>query len=86
MDYIPEIITVSAARQNLYRLVDQVDEGSGPVVITGKHHKAVLISEAEWNAYQETMYLSSIPGLVKSIKKAAKEPLSKAVKAENIKW
>jgi antitoxin YefM len=86
MDYIPEIITASDARENLYRLIDRTAKEGRPIVISGKRNKAVLISAEEWNAMQETLYLHTIPGMVKSIKKAAKEPVSKAIKAENIDW
>ena len=37
---------------------------------------AVLISEDDWNAIQETLYLNSIPGMAESIIAADKEPLA----------
>jgi prevent-host-death family protein len=86
VDYIPDIITASDARKNLFRLIDRTAKDGRPVVIKGRRSEVVMISREEWNAMQETLYLHSIPGMVKSIKKAAKEPLSKAVKAEAIEW
>lgn len=71
-----QVMTVSNARANLYRLVDEVHEQGEPTMLVGKRHNAVLISEEEWRGIQETIYLSSIPGMVESIKAAAKEPLS----------
>jgi PHD/YefM family antitoxin component YafN of YafNO toxin-antitoxin module len=35
---------------------------------------AVLISESEWNAIQETLYLSSIPNMIESIKEGGNTP------------
>ena len=35
--------------------------------ITGKRGNAVLISEDDWRAVQETLYLVSIPGMRESI-------------------
>ncbi|MDP9122048.1 MAG: type II toxin-antitoxin system Phd/YefM family antitoxin, partial [Acidobacteriota bacterium] len=61
-------ITASKARANLYRLVEETAESSEPVQITGKKGSAVLISAADWNALQETVYLLSIPGMRESIR------------------
>ena len=60
-------INASAARANLYGLIDGVAESHDPIVITGKRNNAVLISEADWNAINETLYLVSIPGMRDSI-------------------
>ncbi len=35
----------------------------------------VVISESDWRAIEETLYLNRIPGLVESIHNADKEPL-----------
>jgi len=71
MDYIPEIITASEARENLYRLIDKTVDEHRPIVIKGKRSEVVMVSREEWNGMQDTIYLHSIPGMVKSIKKAA---------------
>ncbi len=60
-------ISVSEARSNLYRLIDETAMSHQPVVITGKRHSAVLVSEEDWGSIQETMYLLSIPGMRESI-------------------
>ena len=61
-------MTTTQARSNLYRLVDEVAESHDPVLITGKTNNAVLVSERDWDAIQETLYLTSIPGMRESIK------------------
>ncbi len=61
-------MTTTEARSNLYRLVDEVAESHDPVLITGKKNNAILISEKDWEVIQETLYLSSIPGMRDSIK------------------
>ena len=68
-------IRVSEARVNLYRLVDEVAESHEPVVIAGKRGSAVLVSEDDWRAIQETMYLLSIPGMRESIRKGLATPV-----------
>ena len=77
-------LTASEARASLYRLIDQAAESHKPVVISGKRANAVLISEEDWGAIQETLYLLSIPGLRESVREAMAEPLSKSKKV--VKW
>lgn len=38
-----------------------------PLQITGKRGNAVLLSEDDWRAIQETLHLVSIPGMRESI-------------------
>ncbi|HIU25078.1 MAG TPA: type II toxin-antitoxin system Phd/YefM family antitoxin [Candidatus Copromorpha excrementigallinarum] len=68
-------ISATKAREHIYGLIEQVNDESEPILITNnKGHNAVLISEGDWKAIQETLYLNSIPGMTKSILKAAGEP------------
>ena len=61
-------LSASEARKRLYRLVDEVKETHEPVQIVGKRSSAVLVSEEDWRAIQETLYLASVPGMRESIK------------------
>lgn len=70
-------ISITQARSNLYKLVADVNAGSQPVTITNNRGKnGVLISEDDWNAIQETLYLNSIPGMTESILEAGQERVS----------
>jgi len=60
-------INVTNARKDLYNLVQRVNLTHEPVEITGKEANAILIGEEDWRSIQETLYLSSIPGLRESI-------------------
>jgi len=60
-------ITATEARKQLYKLLDDVSQSHEPVQITGKRGNAVLVSEEDWRAVQETLYLVSIPGMRESI-------------------
>ncbi|MFW8566114.1 type II toxin-antitoxin system Phd/YefM family antitoxin [Orrella sp. 11846] len=73
-------ITATEARANLYRLIDQTVESHQPIRIAGKRTSAVLISETDWDAIQETLYLTSVPGMRESIKEGMAEPLEKSTK------
>lgn len=70
-------LSASEARILLYRLLRQVARTHEPVQITGKENNAVLISEEDWRAVQETLYLLSIPKMRESIRKGLKTPIDK---------
>ena len=65
-------INITNARKELYNLVE---EGN-----------AVLISESDWNAIQETIYLNSIPGMVESIKEGMDTAIEDCVPEEDVEW
>jgi|TARA_B100000315_G_scaffold142152_1_gene131192 prevent-host-death family protein len=77
-------LTASQARAKLYKLLDEAASSHQPIQITGKRSNAVLVSEDDWRAIQETLYLLSIPGLRESIRKGLKTPLEKCSK--ELKW
>lgn len=66
-------VSAAAARARLCRLIDQVNEDSAPVAITGQRGNAVLVGEEDWQAIQETLFLESVPGLAESIRAAREE-------------
>jgi len=68
-------ITATKARSLLYKLIDEVKTNSEPIQITGKRGNAILISEEDWRAIQETLYLMSIPGMRESIREGMDTPL-----------
>ena len=74
------VMTATAVRTNLYKLIDQTRDCHEPIIISGKRNNAVLISVDDWNAIQETLYLCSIPGMRDSIIEASKEPLEESIK------
>ena len=75
------LMNVTNARKNLYKLIEEVNSTSSPVTITSsKGGNAVLISEEDYNAIQETIYLYSVPGLVESILEADKQDPKKMKK------
>lgn len=73
-------LTASEARKRLYALLDSVAESHEPIRIAGKRHVGVLLSEEDWRAIQETLYLDSIPGMRESVIKGLKTPVEKCKK------
>jgi len=75
--------TATKARSNLYRLIDQAAEAHEPVRIVGKRNNAILLSEEDWNAVQETLNLLSIPGMRESIRENMSMPAEQCDKTLN---
>ena len=77
-------LSVTEARSKLYRLIDEASLTHEPIVITGKRGNAVLISEDDWRAIQETMFLLNIPGMRESIQEGLATPIEDC--KEEIEW
>lgn len=76
-------ITATAARAKFYQLVDLSAQSHEPIQITGKRNNAVLVSENDWRAIQETLFLLSIPKMRESIIQGGKTPLKKCSRKLN---
>lgn len=80
-------INVTNARQKLYQLITDVNINSEPVtIINNKGKNAVLISEDDWNAIQETNYINSIPNLAENIIDGAKAPIDECIPDDEVQW
>jgi prevent-host-death family protein len=79
MDQAPKgetLKTVDAAKADLRRLIDEAAASHDPIQITGEGGSAVLVSEEDWRAVQETLYLLSVPGMRESIREGIRTPPS----------
>lgn len=77
-------ITASEARAKLYRLIDEAASLHQPLLISGKRNNAVLVSEEDWDAIQETLFLLSVPGMRESIREGMETPVEEC--AEDLDW
>ncbi len=73
-------LTATEARSKLYRLIDEAASSHEPIIIKGKRSSAVLISEDDWRAIQETMYLLNIPGMRESIREGLATPIEECTR------
>lgn len=73
-------LTATEARSKLYGLIDETISTNEPIIIKGKRGNAVLISEDDWRAIQETIYLLNIPGMRQSIRDGLATPIEKCTK------
>lgn len=78
------ILTATKARSNFYKLIDQTSSSHEPIFITGKRGNAVLVSEDDWRAMQETVYLLNIPGMRESIRDGLAIPIEEC--KEELDW
>jgi antitoxin YefM len=60
-------LNVTEAIANLYSLIDEASTTHKPIRITGKRSTAILLSEEDCNAVNDTLFLVSIPGMRDSI-------------------
>lgn len=80
-------ISVTKARENIYQLLTEVNENCQPVIITNKSGKnGVLISEDDWNAIQETLYLSSVNGLAEGIIDGMNTNIDDCIDEDEVEW
>ena len=68
-------VTATTARSKIYKLLDDAASSHEPIQITGKRSNGVLVSESDWRAIQETLYLVSVPGMRESILAGMKTPI-----------
>ena len=75
-----KVMSVSQVRADIYNVMDETAQTHEPVLITGKR----MLSQEDWNAIEETLYLNTIPNMASSIQKsmnASDEEFS-----ENVEW
>ena len=53
--------TATESRNNLFPLIQQVNEDRAPVEITSRNGDAVLMSRADYDALEETAHLLRVP-------------------------
>ena len=77
-------LTVTEARANLYKLIDDTSVNHEPVIITGERGNAVLLAESDWTAITKTLHLVSVPGMRGSILAGMQESIDGA--ATELDW
>ncbi|MCY0944624.1 type II toxin-antitoxin system Phd/YefM family antitoxin [Streptomyces antarcticus] len=63
-------ISASEARATLFPLIERVNTDHDPVRITSKNGDAVLMSAADYDAWQETVYLLRSPANARRLMEA----------------
>lgn len=80
-------ITANRFRDKLKTEVDRAIREHRPLRVTRRRGgDFVVLSAEDWSTIEETLYLNRVPGLVKSIKRAAKEPIAKGTALTDLTW
>jgi prevent-host-death family protein len=79
-----ETIPASRAREKLFNLIDRTLESHKPIAISSRRGNVVMISQEDWEAIQETLYLMSIPGMKESIIEGANTPIEECIPLEDL--
>ena len=64
--------------------MDDAAQTHEPILITGKRNNVVMISQEDWKAIEETLFLNAIPNMASSIQDAMGTPDSEF--SEDIEW
>ena len=78
------VMSVSQVRADIYNVMDETALTHEPILITGKRNNVVMLSEEDWNAIEETLFLNSVPNLASSIQKSMQAEDSEF--SEDIEW
>ncbi len=69
------VLTTNEASRRLDEVLDGLAESHEVVQIAGQRHSGILVSEDDWRAIQETLYLTSVPGVKESIVEGLRTPV-----------
>lgn len=73
-------------RKDMFNLIDQTIRYNEPVLINAKNGKAVVLSEEDYNNIMETIYLTSVPGMEKTISDGLKVEVKDCLSENEVEW
>jgi len=79
-----KVMSVSQVRADIYNVMDETAQSHEPVLITGKRNNVVMLSQEDWNAIEETLYLNSTPNMASSIQESMNSDDSEF--SQDIEW
>ena len=73
-------------RKNIFNILEQTIKHNEPVNVITKDGNAVILSEEDYNALMETVYLSSIPSQREKIIEGLNTPLEECLLENEVEW
>ena len=73
-------IKAGEAEKTLQGLLEEAAASHEPIQIISDASSGILISEEDWRAIQETLYLLSIPGMRESLREGMTTPVEECSK------
>jgi antitoxin YefM len=77
-------ITAEEARKGLQTILEEASTSHEPIHILSETSSGILVSEEDWRALQETLYLLSIPGMRESIRDGMNASIEEC--SEELTW
>lgn len=77
---------ITQFRKNIFEMLDQTIRFNEPINVSTKNGNAVILSEEDYNGLMETVYLSQIPGLKKTITEGLETPLNECLSENEVSW
>lgn len=78
--------SVTNFRKNIYNILSQTIKFNEPVNINTKEGNAVILSEEDYNGLLETLYLSNMPEVKKSIIEGLNSPNDECIPEDEVEW
>jgi prevent-host-death family protein len=78
--------SILEAQENLANIAKSINKTHKPVCIKNETNSLILLSKADYESLQETLYLYSIPGLIHEINEASKEPIESCKVYNSSDW
>jgi len=79
-----QVLNVHNVSDRLDDVLAEVQNSYEPMIIAGEKHSAVLVSEEVWRSVEETIYLTSIPGMKDSIIAGMNEKIEEC--SSTVEW
>lgn len=79
-------LSVTNFRKNIYNILDRTIKFNDPVNINTKDGNAIILSEEDYNGLIETLYLTNMPEVKKSIIDGLNTPTEDCVEENEVKW
>lgn len=77
-------ITAEKAKENFQKLMTDLNKSKKPLKVKGNGSSVIMLSEEEWRGIQETLYITSVPGLKEKLLENRDEPLDESL--DDVQW
>jgi antitoxin YefM len=80
-----KVVSYTAARNNLAKLLDQVNDDQAPILVTRQNGRpAVIVSVDEWESHAETRHLLRSPRNAQRLAQSMKDAEAGRLKAHKL--
>lgn len=77
---------ITNLREHLFEYINQAVEYNDVINVNTKNGNAVILSEEDYNALMETLYLSASPRTKQEIVEGLRTPESECIPEDEVEW